>query len=98
MVHFGEYAGLFAASFLAATVLPFQSEVILFGMLLTEHYQTWALVLVASAPATFSDRASTGSSAASWPTLRTDRGFRSGARRSPVLKPGITVMAAGLFS
>jgi membrane protein YqaA with SNARE-associated domain len=26
---FGAYAGLFAASFLAATVLPFQSEVML---------------------------------------------------------------------
>jgi membrane protein YqaA with SNARE-associated domain len=48
MEHFGEYAGLFAAAFLAATVLPFQSEVILFGMLITEHYQTWLLVLVAS--------------------------------------------------
>lgn len=49
MEHVAEYAGLFTASFLAATVLPFQSEVILFGMLITEHYQTWALVLVASA-------------------------------------------------
>lgn len=48
MEHAGEYAGLFAASFLAATVLPFQSEVILFGMLITEHFQTWLLVLVAS--------------------------------------------------
>ena len=48
MEHFWEYAGLFGASFLAATVLPAQSEVILFGMLLTHHYQTWLLVLVAS--------------------------------------------------
>lgn len=46
--HFWEYAGLFGASFLAATVLPAQSEVILFGMLLTDHYQTWALILAAS--------------------------------------------------
>ena len=48
VAHFGEYAGLFWASFLAATVLPFQSEVVLFGMLLTHHYAVWLLVLVAS--------------------------------------------------
>jgi membrane protein YqaA with SNARE-associated domain len=43
-----EYTGLFAAALLSATVLPFQSEVVLFGLLLTEHYQWWLLVLVAS--------------------------------------------------
>ena len=48
MQHFGEYAGLFWASFLAATVLPFQSEVVLFGMLLTDHYKLVPLVTVAS--------------------------------------------------
>lgn len=48
MQHLAEYAGLFAAAFLSATVLPFQSEVILFGLLLTEHHQWWLLVLVAS--------------------------------------------------
>lgn len=48
MEHFWEYAGLFGASLLAATLVPAQSEVILLGMLLTEHYQTWLLVLVAS--------------------------------------------------
>jgi membrane protein YqaA with SNARE-associated domain len=47
--HFLDYAGLFWASLLAATVLPFQSEVVLFGMLLTDHYRWWLLVLVASA-------------------------------------------------
>ncbi len=47
--HVVDYAGLFWASFLAATVLPFQSEVVLFGMLLTDHYRWWLLVLVASA-------------------------------------------------
>jgi membrane protein YqaA with SNARE-associated domain len=46
--HFGAYSGLFWASFLAATVLPFQSEVVLFGMLITDHYRLWLLVLVAS--------------------------------------------------
>jgi len=47
--HLAEYAGLFWASLLAATVLPFQSEVVLFGMLLTHHYSVVLLVLVASA-------------------------------------------------
>jgi membrane protein YqaA with SNARE-associated domain len=36
--HLAEYAGLLAASFLAATVLPFQSEAVLFALLLTKHY------------------------------------------------------------
>jgi membrane protein YqaA with SNARE-associated domain len=48
MLHFPEYLGLFTASFLAATVLPFQSEVLLFGMLLAEHDHWLALVMVAS--------------------------------------------------
>jgi membrane protein YqaA with SNARE-associated domain len=48
MAHLAEYAGLFVASFLAATVLPFQSEVVLFGMLLTHHYSGALLVAVAS--------------------------------------------------
>jgi membrane protein YqaA with SNARE-associated domain len=48
MQHLLEYAGLFLAAFLAATVFPFQSEVILFGMLLTDHYSTAMLVMVAS--------------------------------------------------
>jgi membrane protein YqaA with SNARE-associated domain len=47
--HLAEYAALFTASFLSATVFPFQSEVVLFGMLVAEHYTWWALVLVASA-------------------------------------------------
>ena len=49
MSYFLEYAGLFWASLLAATVLPLQSEVVLFGMLLSDHYRWWLLVLVASA-------------------------------------------------
>ena len=48
MEHFAEYLGLFGAAFLSATVFPFQSEVILFGMLMAEHYQIALLVLVAS--------------------------------------------------
>ena len=49
MQHLTEYAALFAAAFLSATVFPFQSEVVLFGMLISEHYRWWLLVLVASA-------------------------------------------------
>ena len=48
MTHLVEYAALFAAAFLSATVFPFQSEVLLFGMLVAEHYTWWLLVLVAS--------------------------------------------------
>ncbi len=48
MEHVPEYSGLFGAAFLSATVFPFQSEVVLFGMLLAEHYQVGLLVLVAS--------------------------------------------------
>ena len=47
-MHIPEYLGLFGAAFLSATVLPFQSEVILFGMLMAEHYHVALLVLVAS--------------------------------------------------
>jgi membrane protein YqaA with SNARE-associated domain len=46
--HLAEYTGLFLASFAAATIFPFQSEVVLFGMLLTHHYSTAMLVVVAS--------------------------------------------------
>lgn len=48
MGHFPDYAGLFLAALLAATILPFQSETVLFGMLLSERYASWALVGVAS--------------------------------------------------
>ena len=48
MEHFPEYIGLFGAALLSATVFPFQSEVVLFGMLVAEHYQVWLLVFAAS--------------------------------------------------
>ena len=48
MRHAAEYGGLFLAAFVSATVFPFQSEVVLFGMLLTHHYSTAMLVIVAS--------------------------------------------------
>jgi membrane protein YqaA with SNARE-associated domain len=39
---------LAGAAFLSATIFPFQSELVLFGMLVAEHYQVWLLVLTAS--------------------------------------------------
>lgn len=43
------YLGLFTAAFLAATLLPAQSEAVLFGLLMTGDYPVWLLLLVASA-------------------------------------------------
>ncbi len=48
MTHLTEYLGLFGAAFLSATIFPFQSEAILFVMLMAEHYQVWLLVAAAS--------------------------------------------------
>ena len=47
-MHSTELAGLFAAAFLAATIFPFQSEVVLAGMVLAERAPVWLLVAVAS--------------------------------------------------
>jgi membrane protein YqaA with SNARE-associated domain len=43
-----DYAGLFLASFLAATILPAQSEAVLAAMTLSGAYSVWGLVAVAS--------------------------------------------------
>lgn len=43
------YAGLFAAAFLAATLLPAQSEALLVGLLLSGRYDTAALLIWATA-------------------------------------------------
>lgn len=40
--------GLFAAAFLAATVFPFQSEVLLLGLLAAGRHGVWELLAVAS--------------------------------------------------
>jgi len=42
------YAGLFAASFLAATIFPFQSELVLVGLLLSGDYPWPVLLAVAT--------------------------------------------------
>jgi membrane protein DedA with SNARE-associated domain len=42
------YASLFAASFLAATVFPFQSELILMGLIASEEFPWWGLLVVAT--------------------------------------------------
>ncbi|HZH51509.1 MAG TPA: YqaA family protein [Microvirga sp.] len=49
MPHIAEYGALLAAAFLSATLFPFQSEAVLFGMLLSERYSEWLLIAVASA-------------------------------------------------
>src|SRR5215212_283213 len=43
------YTGLFLAALLAATIIPAQSEAVLVGLLLTERYDPWLLVSIASA-------------------------------------------------
>lgn len=48
MTDLAAYAGLFAAAFGAATILPLQSEAAFAGLLLTGAYPLWALLLVAS--------------------------------------------------
>lgn len=42
------YAGLFAAAFTAATLLPAQSELVLAGLLVAGNQPSWALLAVAS--------------------------------------------------
>ena len=44
----GVYAGLFAVAFLAATILPAQSELGLAGLILSEDYSVPLLIAVAS--------------------------------------------------
>ncbi len=48
MTDLAVYTGLFLVAFLAATVFPAQSEVVLTGLLLGGDYTPWMLVLVAS--------------------------------------------------
>jgi membrane protein YqaA with SNARE-associated domain len=49
MIDFAAYAGLFAAAFISATVLPGHSEVALVGLLLTGKFPLLLLIAVASA-------------------------------------------------
>ena len=48
MLELGVYAGLFGISFLAATVLPAQSEIGLVGLILSKDYSIALLIMVAS--------------------------------------------------
>ncbi len=48
MTSLAAYAGLFAASFLAATILPFQSELVLVGLLLSGDHPWPVLLAVAT--------------------------------------------------
>jgi membrane protein YqaA with SNARE-associated domain len=48
MIVFSSLAGLFAAAFIAATLIPFQSEIIFVGLQLAGHVPLWLLIAVAS--------------------------------------------------
>ncbi len=48
MTDLAAYAGLFAVAFVAATILPAQSELALAGLLLSGNFSPWLLVAVAS--------------------------------------------------
>jgi membrane protein YqaA with SNARE-associated domain len=48
MIDYSIYTGLFMAAFLAATILPMQSEAVLVGLLLTGDYSPTVLLAVAS--------------------------------------------------
>lgn len=48
VLDFSVYSGLFLAAFLAATIVPMQSEAVLVGLLLTGDYPTHWLLIVAS--------------------------------------------------
>lgn len=48
VAYWADYLSLLAASFLAATLLPAQSEAVLGGLILAQRAPVWALVTVAS--------------------------------------------------
>lgn len=48
MSDFGVYLGLFFAAFLAATLLPMQSEALLAGLIISDGYSLLSLIAVAS--------------------------------------------------
>ena len=49
MADLAVYAGLFLTAFVAATILPMQSEAALAGLILLKAQPVWLLVVVASA-------------------------------------------------
>ena len=48
LIDLSVYAGLFGAAFLAATLLPAQSELVLSGLVVAGEHPLWVLILVAS--------------------------------------------------
>lgn len=48
MWELSSYFGLFLAAFGAATLLPMQSEAVLVGLLLSDRYAAWTLLVVAT--------------------------------------------------
>jgi membrane protein YqaA with SNARE-associated domain len=69
------YIGLFLVAFGAATVLPFQSEPVLSGLLVSGKFFVPGLILVASV-GTFWGQCATGFLAGSLIAFRTGLGFR----------------------
>lgn len=72
MVEFGSaaaYIGLFSISFLAATIVPAQSELVLVAMLVSGRYEPWLLIVTATA-------GNTGGSSVNWLLGRFVEGFR----------------------
>jgi len=69
MTDIAAYAGLFAAAFGAATIVPLQSETALAALMLTGSYPLWGLLLVASA-------GNIAGSAVNWLLGRSVEGFR----------------------
>ncbi|PZR13119.1 MAG: hypothetical protein DI532_12375 [Azospirillum brasilense] len=83
------YGGLFAAAFVAATLLPAQSEAVLVGLLLAGDHSPTLLVLVASL-------GNIGGSAVNWLLGRSIDRFR-GRRWFPVSERALA-RAQGWFS
>lgn len=69
MTDIAAYAGLFAAAFGAATIVPLQSETAFAALMLTGSYPFWGLLLVASA-------GNIAGSAVNWLLGRSVEGFR----------------------
>lgn len=49
MLEISHYLGLFISAFVAATLLPLQSEAVLVGLLMNEREAVWFLLAIASA-------------------------------------------------
>ncbi len=94
MADLAVYAGLFLTAFIAATILPMQSEAALAGLIILKSQPVWLLVAVASV-------GNVAGSFANWllgvalNVSGMSAGFRSGRRRCNGRRTGTGVMANG---